>query len=159
MAPELKRLSREELELLNKAPLLVSILIAGADGQIDRNEIKGAMDTAQKKAIGKSSLHLYYRDVYEDFEDKLKILVQNYPSKPEVRGEQISSELAPLSAIFNKVEGTLAMDIYQSLKSLALNIAKSSGGIFGLNPIGPEEAKYIELSMLKPPASKGNGEP
>ena len=153
MAPELKKLSLQEVELLKKAPLLVSILIAGADGEIDRNEIKGAMETARKKARGKSSLQAFYQDVSEDFEDKLKVLLQNYPSLPEPRGKQISTELAALSGIFNKVDGSLPMDIYKSLKTLALTIAKSSGGIFGLKTIGPEEAMFIDLKMIQPPSS------
>jgi hypothetical protein len=153
MAPELKKLSAEELEFLYKAPLLVSILIAGADGQIDRNEINGAIETARKKAKGKSSLQRYYQEVSEDFEDKLKILLQGYPSRAEQRSEQIASELTILSGILIKVEGSLGSDIYQSLKSMATNIAKSSGGIFGLKSIGPEEARYIDLKMIQPPPS------
>jgi hypothetical protein len=153
MVPELKRLSAAELEILLKAPLLVSILIAGADGEIDRNEIKGAMDTARKKAKGKSSLQAYYTDVAQDFEDKLKILLQGYSSSPDQRSTQITDELVSLNAIFKKVEGNLALEIYNSLKSLALTIAKSSGGLFGMKSIGAEEAKYIDLNMIQSPGT------
>ncbi len=153
MIPELNKLNSEELELLIKAPLLVSILVAGADGQIDRNEIKGAMDSAKKKTKSKSSLRAYYGSVSEDFEDKLKLLIQNYPDSAGKRGEQISAELEGLNAIFNKVHGNLSIEIYNSLKSLALKIAKSSGGFFGLKSVGEEEARFVELNMIKPPAS------
>ena len=67
MSHQLKRLSPGELEMLYKAPLLVSILIAGADGKIDKNEIKGGMSTAQKKAHSNSALKLYFQNVAEDF--------------------------------------------------------------------------------------------
>lgn len=155
MIPELKKLSGEELETLIKAPLLVSILIAGADGQIDRSEIKGAIQTTRKKAQSNSALKAFYEEVSEDFEDKLKVLIQGYPSSPAARCPQIESELALLNPILTKVEGKLAIEIYQSLKSLALNTAKSSGGLFGFtSSIGPEEAKYVELPMIQPPGAR-----
>jgi hypothetical protein len=152
MIPELKKLSTEEMELIIKAPLLVSILIAGADGQIDRSEIKGAIDTTRKKAVkSTSSLQAYYESVSEDFEDKLKVLIQNYSTRADERGAQISEELQGLNNIFPKVHGTLSVEIYESLKSLALSIAKSSGGLFGLKSIGREEARYVDLKMIDPP--------
>lgn len=151
MASELKRLAPEELDLLNRAPILVSILIAGADGNIDRNEIEGAVQTAQKKSKGKSALQAYYQEVVTDFEDKLKVILHSYPADAEKRNTTISSELAGLNTIFKKIEGPLPADIYDSLKSLSMNIAKSSGGLFGLKSIGPEEAKYIDLKMISPP--------
>jgi hypothetical protein len=153
MIPELKKLSTEEMESLIKAPLLVSILIAGADGNIDRDEINGAISTAKKKAKSKTSLQSYYESVSEDFEDKLKVLMQNYPSKPQQRAAQISEELSLLNPIFEKVQGSLAIEIYDSLLSLALNIAKSSGGFFGLSSVGEEESKFVKLEMIKPPAA------
>jgi hypothetical protein len=152
MIAELKKLSSDELEMLIKAPLLVSILIAGADGDIDRNEIKGAISTTQKKAKSNSSLKAFYESVSEDFEDKLKVIIQGYPSGASERCTQIENELKQLNPILQKVEGKFAREIYDSLKSLALNIAKSSGGLFGLmSSIGPEEAKYVELSTINPP--------
>lgn len=150
MANELKRLAAPELELLYKAPILVSILIAGADGTIDRKEIKGALATAQKKAETKTALRIFYQNVAEDFEDKLKILEQSYPSQPAKRAALINIELTALNDIFKKVDNSLSIDIYESLKNLALNIAKSSGGIFG-SKIGPEEAELIDLKMIERP--------
>ena len=151
MISELKNLSNSELELLNKAPLLVCILIAGADGEIDRKEIKEAIATAKKKASSTNSLREFYENVSEDFEDKLKVLVHSYPTMPHQRGQTISVELAGLNKIFSKVKGHLSIEIYESLISLALNIAKSSGGVFGLKTIGTEEARFVELKMIDPP--------
>jgi hypothetical protein len=152
MIAELKKLTGDELEMLIKAPLLVSILIAGADGDIDRNEIRGAIKTTQKKAQSNSALKAFYESVSEDFEDKLKVIIQGYPSTAEARCSQIEEELKLLNPILAKVDGKFSREIYESLKSLALNIAKSSGGLFGLmSSIGPEEAKYVELNTIDPP--------
>ncbi|MBK8292958.1 MAG: hypothetical protein IPK96_20495 [Flammeovirgaceae bacterium] len=42
MIPEFEELSQAEIELMHKAPILVCILIAGADDHIDNREIKKA---------------------------------------------------------------------------------------------------------------------
>jgi hypothetical protein len=155
MVPELKKLTADELEMLIKAPLLVSILIAGADGQIDKSEIRGAINTARKKAQSGSSLKTFYESVAEDFEDKLKVLIQSYPSNPTARCAQIENELTTLNNLFTKVDSQFAQDIYGSLKNLAMNTAKSSGGFLGFgSSIGPEEAKYVELPMIQQPTSR-----
>lgn len=155
MVPEFKKLSGEELEMLIKAPLLVSILIAGADGSIDKSEIKGAINTTRKKTQSNSALKTFYTEVAEDFEDKLKVLLQGYPSNSAERCAQLENELTLLNPILTKVEGKLAREIYESLKSLALATAKSSGGLFGFtSSIGPEEAKYVELPMIQPPGAR-----
>jgi len=71
MIPEFDKLSATEIDLMLKAPILACILIAGADGNIDRNEIQGAIELAQKKQKrSKANLLEFYRYVGEDFEDK-----------------------------------------------------------------------------------------
>ncbi len=51
MVKELEKLSGKEVELMLKAPILLCILIAGADGTIDRKEIKEAIHVTVKKRI------------------------------------------------------------------------------------------------------------
>ena len=152
MIRELKNLSRDEMEALIKAPLLVSILIAGADGKIDRNEINSAMESSLEKARRSNALRAFYENVSEDFEDKLKVIIQSYSSSADKRGKKIAEELTALNPILSKIDGKLAKEIYDSLLQMALGIAKSSGGIFGLKSIGEEEARYLNLSMIQPPS-------
>ena len=49
MIKELAKLKESEVELMLKAPVLLCILIAGADGTIDRKEIREAINVAAKK--------------------------------------------------------------------------------------------------------------
>jgi hypothetical protein len=49
MMNQLKKLLASEAELILKAPLLACILIAGADGNVDRKGIKRAIDLARTK--------------------------------------------------------------------------------------------------------------
>ena len=150
---EFEKLSSTEADLLLKAPLLVCILIAGADDDIDRKEIKKAIQLAQKKqSRGNSRLVDYYQLMAEDFEDKLKVLIQSYPSKAAQREPILQAELEELNIVFTKIDKNWAIDFYKSLLEIAKETAESSGGLLGMKSVGEEEAKFINLPMIKNPS-------
>ena len=154
MVSELRKLSTDELELIYKAPILVSILIAGADGTIDRKEIKEAIQFAEKKiAKGSPSLSRLYEEIVQDFEDKLKILLQKYPHKSALRNPMIAEELGQLNLLWTKIEPTFAKEYHNALLSISKHIASSSGGILGYNSVGSEEAHFVPLTMITNPSS------
>ncbi len=153
MIPEFAKLSNSEMELMLRAPILACILIAGADGEIDRKEIQGAIEVARKKQRRSlANLLEFYREVGEDFEDKLKVVIQNYPMNSAERNPLIVKELSQLNAILPKLDKSFAVGYYNSIKEIARKIAESSGGLLGLNKIGQEEAKFVGLIMIKDPS-------
>jgi len=155
MIREFKGLPASELELMLKAPLLVCILIAGADDDIDRKEIEKAIEWSQKnRSQDKSGLTEFYREMAKDFEDKFKIIVQTYPQKAIERGLIISTELEGLNDVFPKLNKQFAVAFYQSLLEIAQKTAESSGGLLGMRSIGEQEAKLITLPMILNPADK-----
>ena len=154
MIPEFDNLSPSEIELMHKAPMLVCILIAGADDHIDNREIKKAIDLTEKKQKrAKSHLLAFYREVGEDFEDKLRIVIQGFPVESTERGPLVVKLLTPINEVLKKVDRNFALEFYKSLREIASEIAKSSGGLLGLNSVGDAEAKYVELPMLEDPAT------
>jgi tellurite resistance protein len=76
MIPEFQTLTDSETELMLKAPILVCILIAGADGDIDRKEIKEAIAIVRKEKKNHTLLSGFFREMAQDFEDKIKILIR-----------------------------------------------------------------------------------
>lgn len=152
MIPEFQTLDDAEIELVLKAPILVCILIAGADGTIDRKEIKEAISVAQKQRKGQSVLSLYFRELAEDFEDKIKILIQSYPYESTQRNPLIIDELSRLNALWKRLDKNFSIALYEMLLTLAGKIASSSGGLLGIKTVGEEEAKYLDLPMVKDPA-------
>ena len=153
MVPEFDDLSDSEVELMLKAPILVCILIAGADGNIDNMEIQGAIGAANKNARkSRAKLIEFYRLVSEDFEDKLKVLIQSFPGDAKKRTALVVEELSQLNSVLSKVNRPFAVDFYKSIKEIAQMIAESSGGVLGLNKVGDEEAKLVGLSMIKDPS-------
>jgi hypothetical protein len=152
MIPEFNNLTDSQIELLLKAPILVSILIAGADGEIDKNEIKHSiLVTEDKQAIPKNKLSRYYKEVSQDFEDKLKIILASYPKKSGERNLMIEAELKELNDILSKIDQEFAVLLYNSYKEIAQKVAQSSGGVLGFNSVGIEEAKLVELPMIHKP--------
>jgi hypothetical protein len=151
MIKELESLKESEVELMLKAPVVLCILIAGADGTIDRKEIKEAINVTVKKK-DKTILDNYFKEVSQDFEDKLKILLQNYPYQSAQRNPILIQELSELNPILKKLDKSFAKPFYDMLKELAQKIAGSSGGLWGMMSVDSEEAKYIRLPMLDDPA-------
>lgn len=151
MIKELESLNETEVELMLKAPVVLCILIAGADGTIDRREIKEAINVTVKKK-DKTILDNYFKEVSQDFEDKLKILLQNYPYQSSQRNPILIQELSELNPILKKLDRSFSKPFYDMLKELAQKIAGSSGGLWGMMSVDSEEAKYIQLPMLDDPS-------
>jgi hypothetical protein len=152
MIQHFKKLKVTEVELMFKTPLMVSILIAGADGNIDKKEISEAVIFVEKQTEIKSELTEYFREVAQDFEDKMKVLLQEYPRDVDQRNALIIEDLAKLNSILPKLNSDFSIQFYSILKRIAYQIATSSGGILGMNAIDDQEAKYIELYMIKNPS-------
>jgi hypothetical protein len=151
MIPQFDKLTDAEAELMLRAPILVCILIAGADGHIDRKEIKEAIAVARKQKESASVLSGYFAIMAEDFEDKIKILIQSYPYESTQRTPLIVEELQSLNALWLKLDPGFASAYYTMLKNLASRIASSSGGLLGMKRISPEEARFAALPMLADP--------
>ncbi len=154
MIRDFDKLNDGETELVLKAPFLVCILIAGADGKIDRKEIKSAIAIAEKKHKKAGVLEAFFKELSQDFEDKLKILIQSYPYESTQRNPLIVSELIELNRIWSKLPANFSAEYYDTLKDIAEGIASSSGGVLGISAIDPEEAKYIQLSMIQKPVAR-----
>ena len=146
-------LEAQERDLLYNAPVLVAIPVAGADGNIDRAEIKEAVTiSVMKKVKAMKGLQEFYSEIAESFEDKLKMGIANYPADISDREKIVSDELSGLNEILSKLEKKFAIEFYESLKDFARRIAEASGGILGYMAVGYEESKIIELKMIKDPS-------
>jgi hypothetical protein len=147
------KLSDAEIEAMLRAPIIACILIAGADGHVDRKEIQKAITHTQKSATkSKTVLIDYFRLVREDFEDKVKVVLQTLPVAVTERNKLIVDELTRLNSILPKLSKTFATEFYLKMRDLAHQVADSSGGLLGMNKVGDEEAQYVELPMIKNPA-------
>ncbi|MGJ3235714.1 hypothetical protein [Marivirga sp.] len=152
MISELKNLSESEIDLLKKIPAMVTILIAGADDQISKSELKEAVNlTKIKQSKARKELLGYYQEIAPDFEQSLNELLNSYPQDAEVRSKQVIEELERLNEILKKVDKDWATQFVSSMKDIAKKVAEAAGGVFGYLSIGYEESKLIDLNMIKVP--------
>ncbi|MEQ8470429.1 MAG: hypothetical protein RIC35_04555 [Marinoscillum sp.] len=153
MIKEFENLREDEIEILLTAPINVAILVAGADGEIDKAERKEAIEVARnKQGRAREQLIEFYKLVGESFETKFNKLIDELPDDAEERNKVLSAELRKLNFILPKVDKNFAVKLYASLRDLAKKIAEASGGILGYLSVSYEESKLIELKMINDPA-------
>ncbi len=147
MITPLERLSEAEVYFLVKCPALVTVLIAGADKQIDKSEKNGAFKLVHYRTFTSDPLlNEYYRRVEEHFEENLSELLEKW--NPSDTQEFLSQELATAEPILEKLDDEYAEMIKKSWRSLAKKVAEASGGIMGFGSINAAEQHLIDLPML-----------
>ena len=153
MISEFENLSHEEVELMKKAPALVCVLIAGADGKIDSKEIEEAILISRiKQTRARKALIYYYREIGQNFRDTLTDLIKSLPQEAVERNELVVAELEKLNPILKKLDKTFSVKFQASLKDIARKIAEASGGVLGLMKISYAESKFVDLKMIKDPS-------
>ena len=154
MTHHLAGLNHEEIETIRRAPILVAILIAGADNKIDRMEMKEALRISRYKPLKARDLLLeFYKNIGTDFEHNLTEEIASLPREARKRNPVIIQELEKLNRILPKLDKKFAIQFYESMKDVAHRIAKASGGILGYIAVGYEESRLLELKMIRNPAS------
>ncbi|MEM9324455.1 MAG: hypothetical protein AAGA85_02320 [Bacteroidota bacterium] len=153
---EFENLRPDEIEAMINAPIYVAILIAGADGKIDKSERKEAIDVARsKQSRAREQLVTYYKAVGESFEAKFNKFVDELPEDVKDRTSDIEQELRKLNHILPKIDRVFAIKFYASIKDLAKKIAEASGGIFGYLSVSYEEQTLMDLKMINDPEKIG----
>jgi hypothetical protein len=150
-----KGLSEEEYKVLVDAPVKISVLIAGADSIIDEKEVNWAEKVTEFRTQTEDvELREYYRDVNEGFSEKLFSEIERLKQlgdSVKERNFKLSEELMLVNELWEKINKDLAIKLYNSFKTLAIHIARSSGGVIGFGAISPEEKLWIDLKMIKNP--------
>ncbi|MBK9104338.1 MAG: hypothetical protein IPL92_07155 [Saprospiraceae bacterium] len=149
MDQDLSMLSPEEITLLMDAHAYITVLIAGADGNIDAEELAWAEKIAQIRTFaGDERLKEFHEKVNVEIAGKIKQFIGELPSDPAGRNAIISEKLTGLNPILSALHPSIGSYLYKGYVSFAERIAKASGGILSFFSIGPEEKKWISLPML-----------
>lgn len=151
MPKELESLSAAEQQVLLDAVPYITILVAGADGEIDTKEVQWAEKLTKIRAFSyEEELRPFYKKVGIHYEERLRQIMDDLPKSKESRIQVISKELAKLNDILPKLDHFYARNYYHSLKSFADHVAHASGGVMGWLSVGFEEYKIIDLPMINP---------
>ncbi len=145
-------LTTEESALVVDAVPLVTILIAGADGEIDAEEKAWSKKLTDIRTYAHPDLlNDYYIEVGKTFSDRMNHYMNELPHSPEERNIIISEKLKGLNPIFPKMSPIMAKRLHTSLTSFAQHVAKASGGFLGFGSISKAEKQWMELPMLDVP--------
>ncbi|MFN4079278.1 MAG: hypothetical protein ACK4NS_00125 [Saprospiraceae bacterium] len=151
MIPEFENLSQEERDALFAAPIWISILVAGADGEFDREERRWTDRLVKVKSFSKPrALNPYYKEVGEHFWTKIESALAELPADPNRRAEILNERLAKLNDTLAKLPQALGAGLYKSWLTIADEAARASGGFLRIGSISAAEARWIHLPMLQP---------
>jgi hypothetical protein len=135
-----------------QVPDMITILIAGADDDIEEKETDAASKmTKLRSEMGDDELHAYYHEVNEHFDTVLRLLLDQYPRMAESRNPIIAKQLEEVNTILAKLEPGFAASFYKSIKSFAKRVAESAGGVLGFASVSKEEKQWMGLDMITEP--------
>lgn len=154
-----QQLSGEEIDALIEAPVLITVLIGGADGKLDREERVWSERLMRARTYSRPHLiNDYYRIVADDFLLKLDQAYNRLPGDTDERNEKIAVKLGALNPILAKLDTQLAATLYKSYVVLAQETAKASGGFLRIGSVSAAEYQWVKLPMLAPILSDGEEE-
>jgi hypothetical protein len=152
MVKELEKLRPDEVTVVMNAPVYVAILIAGADGEIDKSERQEAIHIAHtRQSRSREQLREFYNHI--DFDKDFERVLAELPGDTQERTTAIIRELRKLNFILRKVDRNFAVKLHASLKDLSTKIAEASGGVLGYLSVSYEEYRLMDLKMLQDPST------
>lgn len=138
-----------ENDKLKKAISLITILIAGADGNIEKDELTWAKKIAGVREYGPPTLlHGFYQEVGVDYDETVNGYLETLPEDTAERTSIISEHLSELNPILAKLDNQMAHAYYKSFTSFAEHVAKATGGFMGFFSVSAEEKSLMTLPML-----------
>jgi hypothetical protein len=148
-----EQLSGEEFERLVLAIPQVAVLVGGADGDFDESEKAWTSKLVAIRGYNSpDELEPLYNAAAHYVGENLHGFYASYPEQTEARIVRLENELSQLNAIFSKLDPHSARLVYDSLRSLAWHVARTSGGFLRFGSISSTEEKWVSLPMLvKPP--------
>lgn len=136
---------------LKDAVALITLLIGGADGDLDKDERAWAEKVTKIRSYKMSEdLIGFYQEVGKDFSSRLDQFIADFPVSVDDREKLIAERLTALDPILASLDPSVAYHLYKSYLSFAEHVAKASGGIFGFFSVGPHEGELISLPMIAP---------
>lgn len=150
MTEDFKVLSGSEYDQLKEAISLITVYIAGADGEVDSDETEWAEKVTKIRSYNLPEvLAGFYEEVGENFHDKVKSYIVSL-NDLDTRNVFVAEKLTALNPILAKLHPKLGSELYSSYVSFAKHVAKASGGFLGFFSIGPKEAALLDLEMITP---------
>lgn len=152
MHSKIEHLSTAEKQLIHDAPLLVTALIAGADGDFHDAEIKKAVKIIHIKTYSEGKdVRGVYKDIDGHSEEMIDELIHSLPKVPYERTLFLKEKLSGLNHIFQKIDGIFASELHKSLRELAFYVSRANDGEIGIGFHNDQEKHLVHLDFIKEP--------
>lgn len=126
MIKQLEKLTKQEQELLFKAPVLLSVLAASGDHEIDKKEKAEAIKLAHLKTFTANSLLiLYYKEVEKNFNIYFNEATKKYAPFDDEKRKALKAEISVLDTVIKKLDEDFARVLHKSLAGYAEHVRKA----------------------------------
>ncbi len=130
MAKEFEKLSRRDLELLQKAPAMVSVLASIGTGEINEWEKADAIKLAHLKTFTAHPLLIaYYKEVDKTFEQDFEEMAKKYAPFDQKHKSMLQQDLNEVNNVIAKMGTRYATTLQKSLSDYADHVKKAYKGI------------------------------
>jgi hypothetical protein len=151
MLKEFSPLTPAEQQTMFDAIPLITILVAGADGEIDEAELAEAQRLADVRSYDSHSrLLTYYELIDNNLFDRIQTMASELPQDLDARQAAITAELSKINGILAKLALPFGYLYYYSFVTFAKYIAEAHGGFLRFMTISGEEAEVMTLPMINP---------
>jgi len=130
MIKEFEELTKDEQDILLKAPAIVSILAASATGDINQLKKSDAIKLAHLKTFTADPLLIpYYKEVDKSFVRNFDLMAKKYSPFDDAKRAMLQKEIDAASAALAKVSSDFAMTLHSSLLGYAEHVRKAYKGL------------------------------
>ena len=146
----LRNLNDTEKQSMMNAPIHVGLLIGSVDGEVSKKELDRIEGIIKTKTFSEDNdVHYLYVDlVKDDLSGKISTIFDTLGNTAEERVNEATAALKGLNSILPKLNPTYALQFRDSLHDIAVEVAKASGGVFGMGSISEEEKELLNLPMI-----------
>ena len=131
MIKHFEKLTKEETELLYKAPVLVSVLVSSRDHEISNDEKADAIKLAHLKTFTADPMLIsYYKEVEKNFKNYFETIVKKYTPFDDAKREALEKEIAILNTVITKLDKPFASTLHRSLSNYAEHVKEADKSIF-----------------------------
>lgn len=123
MVRQFEKLSKEEADLLLKAPALVSVYVSSSLNRINAARKADAIKLSHLKSFTAHALLIpYYIEVEKGFKADFENIVQQYAPLDAAKRNQLKKLIEQVFAIINKLEASYATLLNNSLAKYANHV-------------------------------------
>lgn len=131
MIKQFEKLTKEEQELLYKAPVLVSVLASCTFKQVNKIQKADAIKLAHLKTFTAVPLLIpYYIEVDKKFTQLFDVAIKKYFPFDDAKRHAFIKEMDRVNLVIEKLDINYAQTLHKSFKKYATHVKRSIHSVF-----------------------------